>query len=59
MIQHHEGAVSMVKELFGSYGAGLDNTVFKVATDINVDQITEIDRMKLMLAELMFGPTSP
>jgi uncharacterized protein (DUF305 family) len=59
MIQHHEGAVSMVKDLFGSYGAGLDNTVFKVASDINVDQITEIDRMKLMLAELMFGPPSP
>jgi len=59
MIHHHEGAVSMVKDLFSSYGAGLDNTVFKLASDINADQITEIDRMKLMLAELMFGPTSP
>jgi uncharacterized protein (DUF305 family) len=55
MIQHHQGAVSMVRELFGSYGAGQDDTVFKIASDINVDQTTEIDRMKRMLAEVMFG----
>jgi uncharacterized protein (DUF305 family) len=59
MIQHHQGAVSMVKDLFSSYGAGLDNTVFRLASDINADQVTEIERMQLMLAELMFGPTSP
>ena len=59
MIHHHQGAVSMVNDLFSSYGAGLDNTVFKVASDINADQMTEIDRMQLMLADLMFGPTSP
>jgi uncharacterized protein (DUF305 family) len=59
MIQHHQGAVSMVEDLFRSYGAGLDQTVFRLASDINADQITEIDRMKLMLAELMFGPSSP
>jgi uncharacterized protein (DUF305 family) len=58
MIQHHEGAVSMVRELFGSYGAGQDDTVFKIASDINVDQTTEIDRMKRMLAEVMFGSPS-
>jgi uncharacterized protein (DUF305 family) len=46
MIQHHRGAVSMVKELFSSYGAGQDETVFKVASDIRVDQSTEIDRMQ-------------
>ena len=59
MIRHHQGAVSMVKDLFSSYGAGLDNTVFKLASDINADQVTEIERMQLMLADLMFGPTSP
>ena len=52
MIQHHRGAVSMVKELFGSYGAGQDETVFKFASDVNVDQSTEIARMELMLAAL-------
>lgn len=46
MIQHHNGAVSMVKELFDSYGAGQDETVFKFASDVNVDQSTEIARMK-------------
>lgn len=49
MIQHHRGAVAMVKELFGSYGAGQDETVFKFASDVNVDQSTEIARMEQML----------
>jgi uncharacterized protein (DUF305 family) len=52
MIQHHRGAVSMVKELFGSYGAAQDETVFKFASDVNVDQSTEIARMEKMLAGL-------
>lgn len=56
MIQHHRGAVSMVEELFGSYGAGQDEAVFKLASDVNVDQITEIARMRRMLADLIFGP---
>jgi uncharacterized protein (DUF305 family) len=55
MIQHHQGAVAMVKELFGSHGAGQDDTVFKLASDVNVDQETEIKRMQGMLAELLFG----
>lgn len=55
MIQHHRGAVEMVKELFATYGAGQDETVFRFATDVNVDQATEIDRMERMLAELLFG----
>jgi uncharacterized protein (DUF305 family) len=53
MIQHHQGAVSMVKDLFGSYGAGLDETVFKFASDVNVDQSTEIERMQTMLVALL------
>ena len=60
MIQHHRGAVSMVKELISSQGAALDDTVFKLASDINVDQTTEIDRMQKMLAALLFGaPSAP
>ena len=53
MIQHHSGAVSMVKELFATYGAGLDETVFKLASDVNTDQTTEIARMQRMLFDLM------
>ena len=52
MIQHHKGAVSMVKDLFGTYGAGQDEVVFKFASDVNVDQTTEIARMEKMLATL-------
>jgi len=57
MIQHHKGAVSMVQDLFGSYGAAQDETVFKFASDVNVDQSTEIARMEKMLAGL--PPSSP
>ena len=52
MIQHHEGAIIMVEQLFGAAGAAQDDNVFKFASDVHVDQITEIDRMTLMLAEL-------
>ncbi|MBA3521723.1 MAG: DUF305 domain-containing protein [Gemmatimonadales bacterium] len=59
MIQHHGGAVAMVKELFGSYGAAQDETVFKFANDVNVDQTTEIARMETMLAALPAESNSP
>ena len=55
MIQHHTGAVSMVKDLFGTYGAAQDELVFKFANDVNVDQTTEIARMRKMLAAVIFG----
>ncbi len=50
MIQHHKGAVSMVRDLFGSQGAAQDETVFKFANEVSVDQSTEIERMEKMLA---------
>ena len=49
MIQHHRGAVSMVQDLFASRGAAQDETVFKFANDVSVDQSTEIARMEKML----------
>ena len=51
MIQHHKGATAMVSTLFGTTGAGQDETVFKFASDVNVDQTTEIARMQRMLFE--------
>jgi uncharacterized protein (DUF305 family) len=51
MIQHHRGAVVMVKELLGSPGAGQDELIFKFAADVNVDQTTEMNRMLQMLME--------
>jgi uncharacterized protein (DUF305 family) len=55
MIQHHKGAISMVSDLFATYGAGQDELVFKFASDVNVDQTTEIARMEKMLAVVLFG----
>jgi uncharacterized protein (DUF305 family) len=52
MIQHHSGAVDMVRELFATPGAGQNESVFKLASDVNVDQTTEIARMEKMLGEL-------
>ncbi len=52
MIQHHQGAVTMVLDLFATDGAAQDEAAFKLASDIQVDQATEIARMKLMLESL-------
>ena len=52
MIQHHSGAVQMVHELFGTQGSGQNEVVFKFASDVNVDQTTEIARMEKMLEAL-------
>ncbi len=49
MIQHHGGAVTMVHDLFATDGAALDEVVFKIASDIQADQTTEIARMERML----------
>jgi len=49
MIRHHEGAVSMVDELFGAIGAAQDEIVFRFASDVYADQTTEINRMESML----------
>jgi uncharacterized protein (DUF305 family) len=56
MIQHHQGAVTMVKELFDSYGAGVDDLVFKFASDVQIDQTTEIARMEKMLLTVLTTP---
>lgn len=52
MIQHHQGALTMVNQLFATPGAGQDEAVFKFASDVNADQSTEIDRMQKMLLTL-------
>jgi len=59
MIQHHRGAVDMVHDLFESYGAGQDELVFKFASDVNVDQTTEIVRMQRMLFMLSLQRPAP
>ena len=52
MVQHHGGAITMVDALFSANGAASDTDSFKLASDIHVDQETEIARMDLMLREI-------
>jgi uncharacterized protein (DUF305 family) len=52
MIQHHRGAITMVRELFSAPGAAQDEVVFKFANEVEIDQATEIARMQQMLLEL-------
>lgn len=52
MIKHHQGALTMVKELFASYGAAQDDDVYKFASDVEADQEMEIERMQQMLAAI-------
>ena len=52
MIPHHQGALTMVNDLFASYGGAQDDFVYKLASDIFADQTTEIARMQSMLAAL-------
>ena len=59
MIQHHRGAVAMTETLFAARGAGQDETVFKFANDVSIDQSTEIVRMAQMVLELAAPAKSP
>ena len=51
MIQHHNGALTMVKDLFDTAGAGQDAELFNFATDVDSGQRAEIKIMKTMLGE--------
>ena len=55
MIQHHQGAIVMVKNLFATPGAGQSPEVFRFASDVEADQLAEIKRMQALLAAM---PTS-
>jgi uncharacterized protein (DUF305 family) len=58
MIQHHQGAITMVNQLFASQG-GEEETVYRMAANVFADQTTEIERMQRMLAATLFEtPTS-
>lgn len=52
MIRHHDGALTMVKELFEHPGAGQESEMFAFASDVDADQRMEIVRMSALLKEL-------
>ena len=49
MIQHHNGALLMVNDLFNTAGAGQDAELFNFATDVDSGQRAEIRVMQSML----------
>jgi uncharacterized protein (DUF305 family) len=59
MIRHHEGALVMVKALFGVPGAAQEPTAFRFASDVDTDQRAEIARMRGMLASMPPGTPHP
>lgn len=52
MIQHHGGALAMVKDLFDTAGAGQDAELFSFATDVDSGQRAEIRIMQSMLERI-------
>lgn len=52
MIQHHKGALVMVKDLFGAPGAGQDAEIFNFASDVDSGQRAEIDAMQRILDKM-------
>jgi uncharacterized protein (DUF305 family) len=51
MIQHHNGALMMVKDLFDTAGAGQDAELFNFTTEVDSGQRAEIKIMQNMLGE--------
>ncbi len=49
MMQHHGGALVMVKDLFSTAGSGQDAEIFEFATDVDNTQRAEIEIMRNML----------
>jgi uncharacterized protein (DUF305 family) len=52
MIQHHEGALKMVSDLFDTPRAGQDIDVSVFANDVQTVQTAEIGTMRRMLSNL-------
>jgi uncharacterized protein (DUF305 family) len=52
MIQHHEGALTMVKDLMASPGAAQESQIFAFASDVEADQAAEITRMRALRASM-------
>ena len=49
MIRHHEGAIVMVTRLFATNGAAQDPEIYRFAADVDVDQRSEIARMRTLM----------
>ena len=56
MIAHHEGALTMVDQLYAIQGTATDPTLYDFTVEVRADQQAEIDRMKTALAALSGDP---
>jgi uncharacterized protein (DUF305 family) len=52
MIRHHQGALAMVADLFGTKGSAKDPQIFNYASDIDADQRAEIRRMQTLQRDI-------
>ena len=59
MIRHHEGALTMVAELFATNGAAQEPETFRFASDVDADQRAEISRMRALLDAQPTGARRP
>ena len=59
MIQHHEGALTMVAKLLGTTGSGQEPEVFRFAAEVDTDQRAEIARMSALLNAMPPSSTTP
>jgi uncharacterized protein (DUF305 family) len=59
MIQHHEGALTMVAQLLGTTGSGQEPEVFRFAAEVDTDQRAEIARMNALLNTLQHPTPTP
>ena len=58
MIQHHEGALTMVAKLLGTTGSGQEPEVFRFAAEVDADQRAEIARMGALLNAMQPSSTT-
>ncbi len=56
MVKHHEGALTMVKDLLALPGTAADPRLFDFTSEVTNDQGTEIERMNAVLASLSDDP---
>ena len=56
MIEHHKGAVTMVKDLHNKSGSAYDPVLFDFTNDVSNDQTSEIERMTALLTSLSPDP---
>jgi len=52
MIQHHQGALTMVRGLMATPAAGQDSAIYQFASSVEADQSAEINRMRALRATM-------